>query len=424
MTILRKIKCGVGNWVKRLLRFSFSHAWLRFLRPLAMFSLRFKYRAVVSRVCSVGQYIERENNENDQLIELTRNASRLICAAPQYDDRPLDMQYFESSSPYIALLHDVVVLAESNLILTRSGYGLNDMMAADTHHRLRFEDTKGFDICDNNNRNVCTFFNKSKPAYIEQGVLLSGNYSFNYYHLTLEIMPRLMDIDPYVPCDVPLLVDRAMLRHYQYVELLNACNTSSRPVIVLSDNVQTWVGKLYYPSIASQIAPNLRAGQAIELGDAIFDERSFAWLRATLLPHSSERFWGDKIFLYRNATSRLFNQDEIFERLENMGYVKVMAEELTLFDQISLFKNASQIVSGSGAALTNTIYSSPRCLVVVLSGGRYETSGIFSTIAKFTGARMRYLDAGGCINWDQAATIHEDFYIDPQRVVDALHDLQ
>lgn len=423
MTLLTKIKRFFGEVVKGLLRLSFSSPYMRFMRPLPMLCLRFKYRAVISNVCSMEHYIGQGHDEKDLLIELVQGTSRLICAAPQYDDQPPEMQYFDSPSTYMAILHNVAVLAESNLILTRSGCALNDMMAADTLHRLRFEQTTGFDICDKHNRRVCTLFAKSQPVHIAQGVMLSGNYSFNYYHLTMEIMPRFMDLDAYVPHDVPLLVDQAMLRHYQYVELLNACNTSSRPLIVLQADTQTWVGRLYYPSIASQIAPNLQAGQVLQLSDALFDERSFNWLRATLLPLGSERFFGDNIFLYRNATSRLFNQDEIFEQLEDRGYVKVMAEELSLFEQISLFKNARQIVSGSGAALTNTIYSSPGCRVIVLSSGRYDTSGIFSTIAKFTGAHMRYVDAGVQIDWEHAATIHENFYIDPKRVLNALDEL-
>lgn len=416
MIILAKIKTRIRSVAVK----SLEHPFFHFAKPFILFCLSFKWSIQTSRVCSVKHYVNMHYHADDRLIKIGNGEKRLIYAAPQYDQHEKQIKYVDADPIYIAVLNEVTVLAESNLIFTKSGWGLNDMIAYDTEHRLRLQGNKGFD-CIVGEDVVYTFFYKKPPIHLKHGVMVSGNYSFNYYHLTFEILPKLINLDTFVPKDVPLLIDDAMLKYVQYRELLEMCNTSGRKTIVLPKDTKVNVETLYYPSIASHIVPNIKAGEIMRLTDAMFDSRSLEWLRTTLLPRKSDRFFGEKIFLYRNSNLRLFNQDEVFDKLQELGYIKIATDDLSIEDQISLFNNAKEIVSGSGAALTNTIYCSPGCKLLILTNGRYETITVFSSIAKFTGAQMRYVDAEMSIDWDNVEIIHNDFYINPQRVIDALN---
>jgi capsular polysaccharide biosynthesis protein len=63
------------------------------------------------------------------------------------------------------------------------------------------------------------------------------------------------------------------------------------------------------------------------------------------------------------AFRRIVNENEISPALEEHGFEKVLCEDLSLADQVTLFAKATAIIGGHGAGLTNIIYCPPESFV-------------------------------------------------------------
>nr|WP_198148543.1 glycosyltransferase family 61 protein [Sphingomonas sp. Y57] len=76
-------------------------------------------------------------------------------------------------------------------------------------------------------------------------------------------------------------------------------------------------------------------------------------------PPAPSRFAGMRVYIARLDTvkRRMVNEEELRARLEALGFVTVLASELSLADQIALFRDAAQIVTQHGAALTNILFT-------------------------------------------------------------------
>lgn len=65
-----------------------------------------------------------------------------------------------------------------------------------------------------------------------------------------------------------------------------------------------------------------------------------------------------KLFVSRQdaACRHLKNEDEVFARLEPLGYQRILAGNLSFRDQVAMFRGATEVVGIFGAAMTNTIF--------------------------------------------------------------------
>ena len=80
------------------------------------------------------------------------------------------------------------------------------------------------------------------------------------------------------------------------------------------------------------------------------------------------------IFLRRNSEYRkVVNADEVEKLFLSQGYVVIEPEKLTFLQQVELFNNAKSIVSSSGAALANMIFSPPGTKVSILISKHPDT---------------------------------------------------
>ena len=75
-----------------------------------------------------------------------------------------------------------------------------------------------------------------------------------------------------------------------------------------------------------------------------------------------------RIFLARKNMKwrRLLNEDDIAENLSKLGFEKIFIEEMTVSDQIDLFRQAQWIVAPNGSSLLNLIFSDTNVKLLVL----------------------------------------------------------
>ena len=76
-------------------------------------------------------------------------------------------------------------------------------------------------------------------------------------------------------------------------------------------------------------------------------------------PASPSHFAGRRVYIARfDAVKRkMTNEQALSARLEALGFTTLLASDLSLADQIALFRDAAQIVTQHGAALTNILFT-------------------------------------------------------------------
>ena len=124
-----------------------------------------------------------------------------------------------------------------------------------------------------------------------------------------------------------------------------------------------------------------------------------------------------RLFLTRRGTSRqISNLDAIGAMLTAAGFEEISPEHLSLAKQAQMFAEAEVIVGVKGASLTNLIFASPECRVIVLSPADFADP-FFWDIAGQKG--MMYAEVFGRVTTDRAVG-QNDFAIDPAALRAAL----
>lgn len=217
--------------------------------------------------------------------------------------------------------------------------------------------------------NICDNYSKDNPQ-IEHAISLAGPWCSSYYHWFAEYLPRLAAVESYkqivgtdpkiiYPPDPPeYILNSLSLIGYKPDELIEwhgqQCRVSR--LAVPSVRRMPWVNDPQY-------SPNL------------YSKKGWQWVRQAITSEVQEaKNSPDKIYISReDATERrVYNDSEIAEVLSQYNFQSVILSNLTLKDQVSLFKGASFIIAPHGAGLTNMLWSTD-LKVVELFGSKTVT---------------------------------------------------
>lgn len=314
---------------------------------------------------------------------------------------------------YISSFRFVDLIGSSNLIMTRDKRVIYDLKYLLRSKNIRYSD---FGIKYYNN-NFCLVKNNSIEEEIYRGIMMLGNYSWNYYHFLFEIISKFEKLNKLeLDQDIPILMDEVSFEVPQYQELTNLFNTRNRKIKYLKKGRRYNIEKLYYLSPTNLIAPNFFKNNLISDHDIFLNPDSIKFLRSHLLKLAAKSSFPKRILLSRKNASkrRKYNEDEVFNYLENYGFVKVFPEELTILEQVSLFNGAEFIVGGSGAAFTNILFCNINCKIICFMNYKLNLN-IFSTIASHLLLKMVYLtDESMKINKD--IDLHDSYNIDVEKL--------
>ena len=287
---------------------------------------------------------------------------------------------------YCAVIKSSCVIGGSNLILLENDTVLYDVLFSKTNSNYRYIDGairlyRG---------NLCLIRHDKPILAIDQGILVSGNFSWNYFHLLLEIIVKFKAINETdIDQEIPLLIDRKCQDVPQYAELITIFNKSNRKIIPLDFGKRYSIKRLYYFSNPNFIPPHFIREIKIKSSDCLYDLTSLEFLRASLLPVAKDESFPSRIFISRSNASdrRKFNEGEVFQLMEKYGFVKIRPENYSITEQAGIFSRADFIAGGSGAAFTNLLFCKKSCKVLCFTNYKIPLS-IFSTIANFAGCEM------------------------------------
>jgi capsular polysaccharide biosynthesis protein len=228
-----------------------------------------------------------------------------------------------------------------------------------------------------------------RETRLDEGILLSGRCSTNYFHWLIEYLPKGLAIESRGELRrVPLIVDARMPS--QHFESLRAV-MGEWPLHAHRPNALLNVGKLWLASTPTYHPDrfDLPYWMHSAVSEPHLDYlRQRALARVAPAPRLPK-----KIYLsrrgYRSRT--LINERELETEFRRAGFSHVRTETLGFLEQVRLFHNAEVIAGPGGAALSNLLFCSPGAKVLALTGERNKTYSMHANLARKAGARFLYV---------------------------------
>lgn len=233
--------------------------------------------------------------------------------------------------------------------------------------------------------------------YIDNGFLLSGNGSWNYFHWVIEILPKLqvyLELGLYKQ-GIKLLVPDTVKENKNLRFLLDSIlGTTKADIIFVSEYFNLNVKCLYHVTPINNILFNERNIKvSVNPFHIRYDSLSFikSNVENSISLLDNKMFSADRIFLARKkGGGRGYNQSEIISLLIKYNFKIVYMEDHDITQQIYLFKKAKFIVGASGAAWTNLIFSNSSCKALTWLPESIQNFPVFSTLANFSGVDLSF----------------------------------
>jgi len=298
--------------------------------------------------------------------QLREEATRVWECTPSNSSNPFDSevpiprktrlphsQSFEGldtalpTSPFVAELNDVTVLGPSGLGITADSELIKDTVASNRSSTSRIEKILARSIRHNGYRrtkNVLQSPTDHADRQISVATTLVPVWQ-NYYHWTLECLPKLRGIEIY----------------YE--------QTGKSPTILLPPDVSSWmreslelVGGDWLDTAVLQpgtthvdrfVIPSYPTPSRMEC----FWLRDRAHKSVDLTKRKDE--YPSRIYITRRNANirRVKNESKVLEVLSEFNIQPYALETLSVAEQIQLFANADFVISPHGAGLANLVYA-------------------------------------------------------------------
>ncbi len=294
---------------------------------------------------------------------------------------------------YMTELNNVHMFGESEIIIANDTILSDAFMYNQTEKRHIFN---GGSLIKHKEDRYSMVAYKDSDTYIENAISLLGWVPSNYFHFTLEIMPKLALIDKLEQYrSWPILVDQCVWDVPQLHALLDRLNIYHHKVILVKNRTKVTIGKLVYVSYTMWLAHNFKEGAEIKPSDFLLSDYVVNNIRETVISNISyDPSKHRKIFLSRKnmSKSRLVNSAEIEHIFQENGYEIVCPEDLSFEEEVRLFREADVVVGPTGAAFTNMIYCRPNTRINVIA---LESQHIYyyPTLAHMAGVNFELLGA-------------------------------
>jgi len=319
---------------------------------------------------------------------------REICIPAYFEKSKEKIVHKKSPEIYVAEMKDIIITG-GNSFLIGDNCCLYDLITTDTEKRydLSFESL----LHINGKRAIVAEHGKDEILdEIAEGICLVGVASYNYYHVTVEILSRLPYVDRIEEYrDKPLLVDSVLKEVPQYMELLNRINKYNHPIIYIENRKRIKVKKLIYPSYNSWMPINIRKHGMMKAEDFLLSKSAIWNIRENIQDKENlQERCEKKVFISRrnNKNKRLVNEERIIPIFQKYGFEIVYPEEMTFQEQIELYGKTKYFACTTGAALTNIIYTANNAHIICIIPQKFGFC-LYSTIAHLLGQKCTFLDA-------------------------------
>ncbi|SEI18962.1 glycosyltransferase 61 family protein [Tardiphaga sp. OK245] len=325
--------------------------------------------------------------------------------------------------PYVVELPNAIIASQSSLIVMADNGIVNDVGAdPEFGHMVTWAYDKR--VLGQSGRTVMVDKAAYAPIDIEGGIMLSGLASNAFGHWIPEYLCRLPTLEQHPSFnDLPVIVDADMpASHIDYLTLV--CD---RPIVQIPLGEAFRCRRLVYAPPPGFFPVELVAGHGVPSErQNILSAPTLAILRERVLAGSAS----DPAFTPGARRSRLFlgrrnlrwrrltNEVEIEAALHMVGFETAYPEDLTLAQQIALFRDAEVIVAPNGSALLNLLFAPQGVPTVVLAQSEAFNWGGFQSALEVLGYRPLWV-----CSKDASPSKHADYNIEPAAVIAALESL-
>lgn len=264
-----------------------------------------------------------------------------------------------------------------------------------------------------------------KPTQqIENGIAVTGNGSFNWYHFMMEILPSAFLSARLPPelSDFPLLVPEECETIASFRDALEAVN-QFRKVIVLRSTQNYQVRNLVMidPVVVSPFNMNRNVWPTVDdyRQHEVILRDYFAAMKNSLGITASEGT--DRVFIVRSNRNRSYNEAALVDMAIGRGFKAVAPEKLSLREQARLISSCGMMIGASGSAWVNMMFRSHPLVGLSWLIPQYKGFCTYSNLARIMGHDLSFIEAApiGQINCSGDAFIAE-YRVDRKRFADHL----
>jgi hypothetical protein len=255
---------------------------------------------------------------------------------------------------------------------------------------------------------------------VPSGVFLGGRGCSNWYHLVMEILPRLLLRDglPSELRTVPLLVPRSLIEVPAAEELIAALAPDAT-IIELPSDTDVTVDQLVWIDVPMRSAYKLERYVTIRPDHESLDPEFYAHYREIL----RERLGVDptgtppRVFLDRGtADARPYNREAVLELVSSFDFEIVEPGALSAKEQFSLFAGAEHVIGPHGAAWAGVLWGRTGGRGLALTADSRRVSGFsgFQNLAAVSGfslqdIRMSQAGDGWVVDVSRLRTVVDTF---------------
>lgn len=266
---------------------------------------------------------------------------------------------------------------------------------------------------------------------VESAFFLGGNGAWNYYHWSIEILPKLKYFlsCKLIPKDLKIVVPDYAKNIKSFAVLMEVMLNNKYEFIYISREQVASIKNLYVITTPSNVVFNSVKGVGVKEDFTYIDKISIDYVRKKTInsqqyfnftKNNKNKIDNKKIFLARKEMSaRSYNQDEVIKTVVKYGFLPVFLEELSFFEQVYLFQNVDYLIGASGAAWTNLIYIKPGAKGLSwLSESASGFSG-YSTLAEYYNCELNFFK----YKEDDKDNAHSNYYINIEKFENELVNL-
>ena len=226
---------------------------------------------------------------------------------------------------------------------------------------------------------------------VDQAILLGGHSHTNWYHWLVDALPQLHTArllpEPYRSW--PVIVPEDIFRYPTMVEALELF-LDGRQVIRVPLGTRVVGDLCWIDSLEIMNAPDSKVVARPLSQIHLLHKEGMESYRQVFLDRFGDQPspWGEKIFITRTGTRRVYNQDEIGAVAKEFGFTAVAPEKLSLAEQVALFSRATHIIGPSGAGFGGMLFARPGTQVLCWQDSRLTHMTILPDLATLTGSHF------------------------------------
>ena len=250
---------------------------------------------------------------------------------------------------------------------------------------------------------------------VDGAILLGGHSHTNWYHWLVDVLPQLHTAkvlpEPYRSW--PVVVPEDIFRYPTMVEALELFQ-QGRDIIRVPLGTRVVGNLCWIDSLENSDIPESMVTASPESLIHLLHREGMESYRQVFLDHFGDHPspWGERVFITRTGTRRVYNQDEIEAVAKEFGFTAVAPEKLSLAEQVALFSRATHIIGPSGAGFGGMLFASPGTQVLCWQDARLTHMTILPDLAALTDSHfwhVFYDGAGGGV-------FTSDYQLDPDTI--------